>query len=433
MNAVHRCGSVSKSTRLLWFAYFVGLTVWGLLSYASLAQFLMENRLFALSLDGRPYVCDFVNSYNAALLSGQAGKEGLAIYDPRVQAESLARLIYPVAPELPFYLQYPPYFWVIMRPLAWFDLTGAWVVYCLVTGLSLIATLSVLVARKWNCNLARVMAVAAVLSSYPAWLSFRLGQVSLMLFPLLALYWIMLASRRGVLAGAVAALLCIKLQYAPVLLTVGIIVGRLGFLAGFASTMLTMVAVSVAVLGWTNVSVYPRALLAGETSGRVSGVQAMLMQNVRGALELVTGGGGTFVIGTSLLALVVVAIAVAWVWLRIVRSGQDATVFEQGASLTTLALLASSLHTHVQDYLMAAIPCLWLYAPDPSVNGIWHEGRILRGLIIAFPALTWVFFLLMPYFLLARIQPYFIWAVAVMYLAYRLLESNLKSRAGLCT
>ncbi|HEY9870323.1 MAG TPA: glycosyltransferase family 87 protein [Candidatus Obscuribacterales bacterium] len=429
MNTVNRSQSVSKTTRLIWFAYFVALTVWGLLSYASLVQFLQENRLFALSMDGRPYVCDFVNSYNAALLAGRAGRDGVAIYDPKVQAESLARLVHPVVPELPFYLQYPPYFWVIMRPLAWFDLTGAWLAYCLVTGLFLLAALFVLVARKLDGQAARAMAMAAVLASYPAWLSFRLGQVSLLVFPLLALYWIMLASRRSGWAGAAAAIMCIKLQYAPVLLVVGVIVGRLGFLTGFASTMLTMVAVSIVTLGWANVSVYPSALLAGETSARVSGVQAVLMQNVRGALELVTGGGGNLVTGTSVLALVVVAIWVACVWLRIVRSGRDAAAFEQGASLTTLALLVSSLHTHVQDYLMAAIPCLWLYASSSSANGIWREGKVLRALIIAFPALSWVFFLLTPLFLLARIQPYFLWAVVVMYLAYRLLERRLKSAA----
>jgi hypothetical protein len=420
---------VSKTIRLLWFAYFVALTVWGLLSYASLVQFLKENRLFALSMDGRPYVCDFVNSYNAALLAGQAGRDGVAIYDPKVQAESLARLVHPVVPELPFYLQYPPYFWVIMRPLAWFDLTGAWLAYCLVTGIFLCAALFVLVARKFYSNAARVMAMAAVLCSYPAWLSFRLGQVSLMIFPLLALYWILLGSRRSVWAGVVAALMCIKLQYAPVLLVAGVIVGRLGFLAGFASTLLAMVAVSIGTLGWANVSVYPSALLAGETSGRVSGVQVVLMQNVRGELELVTGGGGNLVTGTSLLALVVVAIGLTWVWLRIVRSGPEATVFEQGASLTTLALLVSSLHTHVQDYLMVAIPCLWLYAASLSDNGSSREGKVLRGLIIAFPALSWVFFLLTPQFLLARIQPYFIWAVLMMWLSFRMLKRSLSRRA----
>lgn len=414
---------------LLWFAYLVALIVWGGLAYLEIGRLLSQGRLFALSIDGRPYVADFVIYYNAALLSQASTAGDINIYDPLVQASFVAKLISPVAAELPFYLQYPPYFFALMRPLAGVGLTVAWLVW---SSLGLVAVLFGihLVARgRLRSGFERLFLLAACLASYPAWLSFKLGQTSIFLFTLVAGFWCLMRARRYFLAGAVIGLAVVKLQYALILLVVGLVAGRLAFLGGFAATTAVHMLASIGMLGWANVAAYPAALLRGETSSGVSGVHGELMQNLRGELVLLVGADNRMVHLISLAALAVVALLVALLWLYVARRKaiSDNFSFDLCSSLTTLALLASSPHTHVQDYLLAVVPCAWLYALSKNADHGSGKIKILRGLIIAFPVLSWVFYFARPVFMLLRIQPFFLWALAMIALAAPLVKRDVAS------
>src|SRR6516162_3954329 len=129
----------------LWFAYLTALVTWMILSYGWFAGECKGGKLFAFLENGRPFVSDFVNSYNAATLAKHCEVERVAIYDPNVQAQSQAKLTAPVRAELPFYLQYPPYFFVLMRPLAEFSMLQAWFLWCTISTLLLLYVLKFLI------------------------------------------------------------------------------------------------------------------------------------------------------------------------------------------------------------------------------------------------------------------------------------------------
>src|SRR5579883_1594744 len=112
--------------RLLWFAYLIALAAWGLFSYVTLFSFLGNGTMFAFLEKGRPYINDFVNTYNSSLLGRRYFKEKLNVYDPVIQNSSVERLIAPVKPEIPFYFQYPPHFFLVMAPLSYVSLSAAW-------------------------------------------------------------------------------------------------------------------------------------------------------------------------------------------------------------------------------------------------------------------------------------------------------------------
>ncbi len=401
------------------------MLVWLVLSYGELFRLLARGRLFALEIGGRPFVSDFVMYYNAAVLAGRCTAGGIDIYSPEVQQRSLLELISPVVPELPFYLQYPPPFFALVRPLAYLGMTAAWAVWCALGALLVVLSAWCLARESGGLWFRRAFIVVAVLAAYPAWHGFRVGQASLFFFPLMLAYWALLRGGRPLGAGLVTGLMMVKLQYAPITLLVGCLLGRLRFAAGAALASGLLVALSVLLLGWPNVAGYPRALWQAETSGAVSGVNGEMMQDVRGALVILCGGDGPVVHLGSALALVAGLGAVAWLWLRAgKRGGCSREQFNLCASLTVLILLVTSPHTHVQDFLLSAIPCAWGYAAAERAACRSRPARLLQAMIIAMPALTWVFYLFRELFWLARLQPFFALALLMVALIWPLARDS---------
>ncbi len=105
------------------------------------------------------------------------------------------------------------------------------------------------------------------------------------------------------------------------------------------------------------------------------------------------------------------------------------------ASLSVLAQLIASPHTHSQDYIFVSLTCLWLmdgligYFPlmDPPPLGEGKKANhtiliFMRGLLIGFSILSWVGFMytkMLPVFF----QPLLLWAVTVLLLAVAALAT----------
>lgn len=411
-----------------WPIYVVTLCTWSLLSYASLFEWLFQKTLLARVIDGRPYISDFVNVYNAGKLARRAMTEPISIYDPVLQDASARELIAPVAPERPFNLQYPPYFFVLNLPLCIFNISGAWVAWFVFYAATTWLVLRYLTAGMQN-RLERNVAIALVFASYPAWLSFELGQTSLPEFLFFAAFLWSLQHARHWLSGVMAAFITVKLQYAPFIGIAGLIAGRIKFVAGGALMMLALLGVSALMLGPANVIGYPQSLLHGETGTDVSGVAANEMQTVRGSLCLLLGSDSQVVHLMALAAMIAACILIAFVWWRARRNvHQDFDLFRAVCSLTVLAALTTSLHTHVQDYLIVAIPCLWLWQL-PEVRD--NEKSWLRKLIVWFPGFSWICLIAKPVFMLIRIQPMFLWALAMLFLTVRVVMARLHTESRL--
>jgi hypothetical protein len=412
-------------SKRLWFAYFCLVACWGVLSYGQLGLLQRQGKLFAFYEGGRPYVSDFSNHYNAALLARRATTSSIDIYDPIVQDLSLREVIKPVKPELPFFLQYPPYFFSMVAWLAYFDLFSAWLAWCAVGFTLLLGSIAVLLYGNVSSRPAAAIATAAVLAAYPTWLSFRLGQTSLWAFPALTAFWILLRAGKYGTAGIAASMVFVKLQYGPIVLLCGLIFGGLRFFLPALASLAVMVMISGFTLGWENVLRYPSALLLGDTSATFSGVPVWLMQNFRGAFALTLLGETP---ATRLAAGVLwlfTAAGITWIairWMPAIRSG-DQKKFQTFASIATLGMLVSSLHTFAQDYLFAAIPCLWLWHWTKEKH---QFSQVVRALIIAFPIISWVFFLFQHLFVIVRVEPFLAWALA---LAVCVLADEFRSSA----
>lgn len=382
--------------------------------------------MFARLLDGRPYVSDFVNVYNAGLLSKRAISEHINIYDPAVQDASVRKLIAPVVPEAPFNLQYPPYFFALMFPLSFFSLTGAWLVWNGVFLTGLIASLRSLCARLYS-RVEQTFVYIMSLASYPTWVSVELGQTSLPEFLFVIGFFKTLRRKKYFLCGLFMSLITIKLQYTPFFGVVGLMAAGWPFLGGLAAGLAGLGLLSWAILGGQNLINFPLALVHGETSNSVSGVSALEMQNLRGNLALLFHGDNTVVHLVALLFMAVVVVILAVLWRRYaVNAGtQSDRYFEILSSFTILVALISSPHTHSQDYIMAALPCIWLWrACSDEQSASTKLNRWIRRMILIFPAYSWTFLFLKFLVPLIMIQPLFLWGAVMSILSYAKLRES---------
>lgn len=417
--------------RKIWFGYGAFLVMWTLVTYFVLFGYLSEGVLFARLVDKRPYVSDFVNSYNAGILSREY-LEGnhIDVYDPILQDTSLRKIIAPVVPEAPFYLQYPPWFFAWMLPLSLVSLNVAWLLWFGLGFSALVASVFVAgrVVGLAPKNPTTIIALSAALAAFPAWLSFQLGQTSLMVNPALVAFWILLAGNKFFLSGLSTAIIMIKIQYMPVVGLVGVLHGKSKYLLGVVvATAINMILAWLAV-GTQNVLRFPEALLHHETGHSVVGVAVPAMQNFRGELFLLSSGNDavTNVGAAGLYLLACVAVVALW-WQKRRVVANDPTQFFVLASITTIILLVSSLHTHAQDYVMLSpiLVWLWCWNRDRSPETRTRFGsKAITNLIVAWPLFSWLF-LIKELFYLIRLEPYLVWAIALLVFVMREWNADL--------
>ncbi|MBU6451312.1 MAG: DUF2029 domain-containing protein [Cyanobacteria bacterium REEB67] len=432
----------AKLKNQLWFAYIVFLTLWAMCVYNWLFQQIALHQFFAaLDAEHRPYVSDFVNVYNSACLAAACLKGQTDIYSPALQAAFAAKLTAPVVPEHPFYLQYPPFLFSLVSPLALFDMLGAWLVWC---GLGLLALLGCCIYlmraavggadAKIN-RFTFAFLLIATLASYPAWVSVRLGQTSLLLVPGLVAFWLACRRKRYFLAGLASGVALVKLQYLPPIFMIGFILGTGHYLLGFLTIGCALTALSYLIVGADNIMRFPHALLSGESGKDVTGVAADQMQNLRGNLTLFLGADNPVVPVLSLLAFATTLLALLLLWWQYKKDTAAPLIKERHfrvlAAISTLLMLISSPHCHTQDYLALVVPCYWLWFELDrfSNNTVSKSDKILKQLILLFPIIGWPLFMLLPFIqVLLKIQPFFLWAVLVTVLSFahynRLLKQS---------
>ena len=469
---------------LIRFALLSALFVWAALSYVELGKFMYRGILFARLIDGRPFISDFVNPYNAGLLAAKCiSDHQINIWDLNVQNESLEKLIAPIKPEQPFYLQYPPYFWCLMMLESFMPMNMAWIAWnVLGTSLAVFALLKLaefLNSRTTRSSLGSsdetsrsldslsaetpnssdgladgtanssdltaampgtahgrplntvgknkiYLLIAIIFSSFPAWLTIELGQPTLYLIPAAAAMLLLLGKQRNFLAGICSGILMIKLQYAPFFLLIGLIFGRLKFLLGNISIVVIMLLCSLAILGPSNVFNYPHALLSGETGQTVSGVSAHMMQNLRGELTIL------FPDSLSLIKISVLIFYAAGItgsgvvlWKAMKRNSTNA--FAMSTALSMMIALLSSPHTHTQDYLLLGICAVLLFNVPATTKINDKPARWIRNLLITLAPLSWLLFMLQPLFLMARIQPFFFYLCVITFLLFSALMNELEA------
>jgi hypothetical protein len=411
-------GKVNKERFLknCWFAYFAAMLCWGIADYIDIVKQFQTGR----------FIGDFVLWYGAAVLAAKAGAGPVNVYDQEVQFRNLQRICWPHIVEQGVPVQYPPHFFAMIKPLAALNMREAYVVWCLVALPLVVFALYKLSKNLDTSIFSRAFFVLAGLASFPTCTAFTVGQTTIYQFPALAAFWLLTRSERYFSAGIFATLLSIKLQYAPCIFIVGLILGRARFLLGFAVGGLVLVLYTIASIGLQNVIGYPKALLEIETSE--AGIAAPVMQNFRGEFMLFNVdvnlvhklAGGIFILSIFI---------VAFIWMkaypRLAKTSQQ-VAFDLCAVLTTCIMLICSPHTHFNDYMAVAIPIAFMYRQLRGSAPEDVKRKMLKYLMWGFPLFSWApIFIIIPLVLL-KIEPYFVWSIFVIAITVSLCLDQLK-------
>lgn len=454
-------GKEHQLLKKLWFAYFSGLLIWTVLTYSHTVKAYAEDKLFAYVQDGMTYTADFILYYNNGILSWEAWKNKIDIYDAHLQNQYLQQLVPNVKLEKIFYSQYPPYLFAIMLPLPFLPMKTVWVIWEL-AGIAFIAfSVYHILKTTLKGTFTRAFTYVAVFASFPGWLCFRLGQVALMLYPAIMFYWISLDQKKWFRAGLLGGFCLLKLQYMPIMFLTGLCLGGWRFFAGYAVMGLFYLGLTIVVLGIDNLLRYPAALKFGEISGEVTGVSPESQQNLRGQLVALLHNDGDMVHLIASAFWIGASLFVGYLWWQESRlrkrelaavnnesAGETGTESSEGKGITTslpddvawaqrqrfmvlssatmLIALISSPHTHKQDYIFMTIPCIWvIYSvvgnfPLEAAPVKGHKTALifLRYLLIGFPVLSWIFFISGQILPTTIIQPFFAWDIAVLVCLY---------------
>jgi hypothetical protein len=402
-----------KLKRLSWFAYAAALLMWGVNGYSALYQLFVRNQLFE-DVKNKS-VTDFVGWYNGALVAAEAQKSQISIYDHALQLESLRRLLSPFVPNDDYLLDYPPPFFVLVRPMANLGLERAWILWCVVAIIPLAVALWAL-SKNIEGRFSRALFIIGAWASYPCWFAFYEGQTTLYQFPAHTAFWLLLRGGHFFAAGLVSSFISIKLQYAPLILLTGLIVGRLKFFIGLTIGCGVFYLGSALVLGWNNLLSYPAALIHGESMLTTG---AVIMQNFRGQALLLLGGDTKLVRILSFCVYAVSLVAVGYVWSILyprLKAKWGDLGFAACAAFSIACMLTASLHLHISDDLFAAALIAFLY---PLVDRFMSArlSLLVKGLIIAFPFCSWFVVSGWVYLVIVRIQPFFLWSTVLLFVS----------------
>lgn len=441
-----------KLLNKLWFAYISALIMWTALTYSNLVQAYVFNQSFAYVQESPEhpddpfvYTADFLLYYNDAVMSWECARGNkIDVWDPQLQNSYLQKLVPHVELKKIFYSQYPPYLMVLCMPLSLVSLDAAYLIWEFLGLAGIILSVRSLLSTTLKGKFERAFTYIGVLSTFPAWLCFRLGQIGLAIFPALMWYWDALDRKNWFRAGMLGGFCLLKLQYAPILFITGCFLGGLRFFAGYSLMGLIYLIGCVAVLGLDNVLHYPEALKMGEISGgQITGVSPESQQNLRGQLVILTGNDGGVVHLVVVAVWAVATLYTAFLWWKyrakaaLQNDDDRRRMFMILASITMLLQLVTSPHTHKQDYIFVTLPAIWLIynvvgnypIGEAAMPGVRNKNLILaiRYLLLGFPILSWFFFTAPHVSGLIQqkiglhipalpIQPFFLYAVALIVL-----------------
>ena len=404
--------SLSEKNRTrLWLIYFAVLFFWGLNACFYLGKTYAKGEMFAYEIDKHPYVSDFINSYSAGVLCSRCLKDRdnpPDIYNFKVQADLQNELIAPIKPENPFYNQYPPVMFLFFLPLSLLSMGQAWIAYCVFAFLLNAALLYYLVLPAYKTVQEKVFLITAIFSSYPFWFAFRLGQPALLLMPIVLVFFHCLKSGNMLLAGLASSLVLLKLQYLPVVVAIGFGAGRLRYLAGFTGGALVLMLLSGLAVGFKNLVNYPLALFSGEAGRSTTGVAPEMMQNLRGCLVLLSGQDSRAIHITAVAVCLTTALALFIIWFQYTRKkdqSKEPDKFNLLSAASLLTMLITSVHTHIQDYVLAVRAFEMTYQASRS-----HK-TFLTYLALFFPLISWPLAMLLQFIQIAKIQPLAIYAL----------------------
>jgi len=304
-----------------------------------------------------PARSDFLPTYAAAQLAIHRPAD---LYDLPVLHRVEARLARPARLTkgvLPFF--YPPFFAVIVSPLALLPFGIAFWFWGILNVGSLLAVLAWSVRRLPVVPLARVLVAVAALASIPAFGEIVQGQISAFLALSAAGGVIALGRRRDLLAGILLAGLTVKITYVLPIVLALVVARRWRACAALAGTWLLLTGASSVALGPASEFGYLHTLVsAAQWQGHHVGFSPSVNESLDGFWSLLLPAS------TARVAWLLCSVAlVAWLAILARRHGAEPRVL----GLAVVAALLISPHVLIHDFVLLLVPIAYSWRDDGSV------------------------------------------------------------------
>lgn len=408
---------IDSPIRYVDYLYVAVLVVWIVLSYSMLwGQISLHRALVSSDPTTRQIaIADFVHFYEAGQLAAN-NETRFHVFDPQVQDRWTQEFVKPNKLEKVFYLQYVPFIFPLMIPLAQL---GAYPAFILWIVLSVAALAGGVLLLQKQCGATpgfTLVLLWAALCSVPCWNALIIGQLSCFLFLLFAVYIYALKRRRDVLAGCMLALSAAKPHYAIFAAIPALALKRTKVIVVAGIAELILMAAAAYDIGCKNIINYPAILSHSETAAEFAGLNPRQEACVRGLLSNVFSEPIAFALSIIFWLAALVSIGVIWMKLaKRPQSEQSQYLSSQPAMLmslpgfwavafTVIAGLALSPHTNLYDWTLLLLPCAllthlgWTPWNSPELAALLEPERALAAtwltIVFFYPVLSWAMLLL---------------------------------------
>jgi Glycosyltransferase family 87 len=304
---------------------------------------------------------DFPHFYCAARMLAEG--HGHQLFDADLQRQYQARY----AGRVGTLYSHPPFEALLYLAVAWLPLRYAYFLWSFLT-MTLLAAGAARLARDalppWNWRLM----FAASLTFVPVLVCVLQGQDSLLLLLLLVLAFTEVRRGSGFAAGCWLALGLFKFQLVLPLVLVMVLIqkrgSRFGLAKGFSLTALALAGVSVAISGWSVLTLYPKFLLHFKDQP-LGGMAPQAMANLRGLTYFffrADDSAWAFACLSILSAAALVKTLTVWKNARLASDPSTAPAiqnndeFDLAFANTVLFALLVSYHLNPHDLTLLLLP-----------------------------------------------------------------------------
>lgn len=358
-----------------------------LLLVLSLAAFVAARPLFLLQGS------DFPHFYCAARML--ADGHGRQLYDADVQRQYQARY----AGRIGTLYTHPPFEAAVYLAVAWLPLRYASLLWSLLS-MAVIAASAILLAHKGLASGHWRVLLLASLTFVPSVVCLLQGQDSLLLLLLVVLAFTALRKQRGFAAGCWLGLGLFKFQLVlPLMLVLSLTqpkIPRTGLAKGFGLTTLVLAGLSVALSGWSVLTLYPMFLLHFHEQP-FAGFAPQAMANLRGLTYffLHRDQSTWAIVALSILsAAALITTLAGWKYAGLASSPNDPNPqgkFDLAFSNTVLFAVLVSYHLNPHDLSLVLLPVFLLLQRTLARAPLHFIGWVTLGLlaILFLPPLHW--------------------------------------------
>jgi hypothetical protein len=346
--------------------------------------------------------CDYAKYYVCGKMA--FSKDSFHVYDKSVQSRYLAKEGLSAKGGADEFIHYPPIDFPLMSLFTADPIAKSYELFWTFGNVVfLFGTWSLARASRPGRHLAALFFFwLAAYGAVPMTRAFLLGQTSLFLTGIIALYIRALIKNRALTGGLTLALTAIKPQYTVFLLIPALVQRRfMMILSALAFEGLLLLA-AYRTIGQANLLNYPSIVMHAEQTSNLAGGFVAEMVNMRGLAANIFGDGASVAISTGAAALAWLLLAALWMRFcpRFGESG-DLSV-KLLLTATVLFCVFFSLHTHLYDclivscaYLVIGLSSFYSVLKGRSAQSLNWPTKILAILLMLYPLAGWIF-LLMP-------------------------------------